>query len=343
MAVTETIQTTRQDPAIEAYRLGLLGDVQSYIKDQILGQSVQRLRGRVNPVTGQPYTDQEIVSFLGDPAEGVEGEEGFVAASGPTIEQVQAITAEDVFGPPDYEVQELTANEQEAIDLARSGIGSYQDYIDRGARTAQMGIDALDPRGIGAYMNPYEDAVVQQALEDIGRAGETRRTGIGAQAAASGALGGSRQAVESAKLSEDILREQGRAAAGLRQSGYESAADRAQRAAATYGQLGVQQAGIGEILSGLGTQDLQNLLTTGGVERGVSQADLDARRLTGLQDYSQPFQQYGFLSDIYSGVPTGSSVITAASAPQVSPFQTAAGLGISGLTTAAGARTAGLL
>ena len=31
----EVVQISRQDPAIEAYRLGLLGDVQTYIKDQI--------------------------------------------------------------------------------------------------------------------------------------------------------------------------------------------------------------------------------------------------------------------------------------------------------------------
>ena len=35
MAVQESIVTNRQDPAIEAYRLGLLADVQGYIKDQI--------------------------------------------------------------------------------------------------------------------------------------------------------------------------------------------------------------------------------------------------------------------------------------------------------------------
>ena len=32
MAVQEQIVTNRQDPAIEAYRLGLLADVQGYIK-----------------------------------------------------------------------------------------------------------------------------------------------------------------------------------------------------------------------------------------------------------------------------------------------------------------------
>jgi hypothetical protein len=92
----------------------------------------------------------------------------------------------------------------------------------------------------------------------------------------------------------------------------------------------------------MGTQDIQNLLTTGATARGVNQATLDALRMTNLQRYSQPYQQFGFLSDIYSGVPTGQMTTTSSSAPQVSPFQTAIGLGIQGLSAAAGAQRAGL-
>ena len=108
------------------------------------------------------------------------------------------------------------------------------------------------------------------------------------------------------------------------------------------GQLGIQQAGLGEMYSGLNTQDIQNLMTTGANQRGVQQAGLDALRMSNLQRYSQPYQQYGFLSDIYSGTPTGSSTLTASSAPQVSPFQTALGLGIGALGAATGAQRAGL-
>ena len=108
------------------------------------------------------------------------------------------------------------------------------------------------------------------------------------------------------------------------------------------GQLGIQQAGLGELQTRLGSQDIQNLMLTGGMERGVDQATLDALRMTNAQRYSQPYQQYGFLSDIYAGVPTGSMTTTASSSPQVSPGQTAVGLGIQGLTAAAGAQRAGL-
>jgi len=108
------------------------------------------------------------------------------------------------------------------------------------------------------------------------------------------------------------------------------------------GNLGGQQANVGSMLSNLSAQDLSNLITTGALERGVRQSGLDATRLTTTAQNAQPYQQYGFLSDIYMGVPTSQQTVTATSSPQISPFQTALGLGIQGLSAAGGARNAGL-
>ena len=47
MAVQTQTVVNRQDPEIEAYRLGLLGDTQGLVRDQIFGQNVQNLRIRV--------------------------------------------------------------------------------------------------------------------------------------------------------------------------------------------------------------------------------------------------------------------------------------------------------
>lgn len=108
------------------------------------------------------------------------------------------------------------------------------------------------------------------------------------------------------------------------------------------GQLGVQQAGMGEIGQNITNAQLQNVLAAGGLERGVAQSQLDATRLSNLQRQQFPYQQYGFLSDIYSGVPSSQSVTTGVMGGQTSPFQQAIGLGISGLSAAAGAQRAGL-
>jgi hypothetical protein len=249
------------------------------------------------------------------------------------------------------------------------------------ADTFGQGIQSLagtgaeyDPTSYQAYMNPYEDAAVQSAMGDIQRASDIAQVGNRARAVGANAFGGSRDAIVQAEQNRNALDQQARTAAQMRAAGYgqaqqlgmgafDSAMGRQQNMATAYGQLGqgigqlgtnlgqlgtnlgqlgVQQAGLGELTSGLGTQDLNTLMTTGALQRGVDQAGLDATRLSNLQRYTQPYQQYGFLSDIYSGTPSGSSTLTAASAPQVSPFQTALGLGIGGLSAASGAKTAGL-
>lgn len=390
---TKQIMESRQDPAIEAYRLGLLSDARGLTRDQMFGQSVQDLKreGVLNPVTNLPYTDEEIFERLGSVAQvGEVGDENYVAPVGPQMDLIQGVTTDQIYSPPDYQVQELTDSEKAAIGMAAKDIGAYQPYLTSGSQSLQAGTGAIadsalpymqqgisalagsadqfDPSGIAAYMSPYEDDAVQQALADITRQGEIQRTQLDANAVASGAFGGSRQGIADAELTRNVLEQQGRTAADMRRTGYESAAARAQdaferakgrtqQAAQLYGsigegigglggrlgQLGIQQAGLGELRTGLGSQDLQNLMSTGALKRGVDQAGLDALRMSNLQAYSQPYQQYGFLSDIYSGIPTSSSTITATSAPQTSPFQSALGLGIAGLSAASGAQRAGLL
>ena len=321
---------SRQDPAIEAYRLGLLGDVQEFIKGQI---------------------------ERGD-------------------------------APPDYQVAGLSPGEQASIAAAQTGVGAYQPFltqgsstVDRGATAMSEGIGALagtgamyDPEGYRAFMNPYEDQVIDNTMADIRRQGDIAQQGVRAQAVGAGAFGGSRGQIAQSELDRNVMKQQADTAAQMRAAGFQNAQQAAMNAFESgmgrqqqlgqltgqigaglgslgaqtgalgqqLGGLGIQQAGLGEMGTNLNTQDIQNLMTTGATERGVNQAGLDALRLTNLQRYTQPYQQYGFLSDIYAGTPTGSSTLTAASAPQVSPFQTAMGLGISGLAAASGAQRAGL-
>jgi len=435
MSLSETIVTNRQDPAIEAYRLGLLQDVQGFTGGQIFGQNVQNLRK-------QGLSDQQISDRLSTAATGTEGEEGYNAGRTYSLDEVSGINQNAQYAPPDYQIAGLSPSEQTAINRAQQGVGSYQPYLDRGDQSIRSGISSLygtgaqfdptnarnfanqgiaaygqttagyDPASAKAYMNEYEDAAVQQALADVARAGQVQQAQLGANAVSSGAFGGARQGIQESELGRNTLMQQGRTAAQMRAAGYESAAQRSQQAfeqqmgrgqnaaaqraqmglqagqfgsqtyeqamarkqaaaqnaanlgmsaeqfaatgmenamarrqaqASGYGQLGIQQAGLGEMRANLGSMDLQNLMGTGALERGNRQAGLDALRLSNLQRYTQPYQQYGFLSDIYSGTPSGSSTLTAASAPQTSPFQSMLGLGIAGLSAAGGAQKAGLL
>jgi len=108
------------------------------------------------------------------------------------------------------------------------------------------------------------------------------------------------------------------------------------------GQLGGQQAAMGGLATELRGMDIDQLMRSSAMQRGLEQSVLDARRMSDTARQAQPYQQLGFYSDVLAGVPSGQSVMTASAAPQTSPFQTAVGLGIQGLSAAAGASRAGL-
>ena len=76
---------------------------------------------------------------------------------------------------------------------------------------------------LAAYMNPFEDQVVQSSLSDLNRARQMQQAQAGAQAGAAGAFGGSRQALLEAENNRNYLDQASRTASGLRQAGFQNA------------------------------------------------------------------------------------------------------------------------
>jgi len=108
------------------------------------------------------------------------------------------------------------------------------------------------------------------------------------------------------------------------------------------GTLGLRQASLGELGQALGQKEAGFLFDVGKQQQAQQQAILEAQRQTELQQLYEPYQRVAFLSDIYKGAPSSQQSITAVTAPQQSPAQSILGLGIAGLSAAAGAQKAGL-
>jgi hypothetical protein len=108
------------------------------------------------------------------------------------------------------------------------------------------------------------------------------------------------------------------------------------------GQLGVQQGALGQTAQALQQGDINFLYNVGQSQQAFNQQTLDAQRATELQKVYAPYQQAGFLSDIYKGAPSSQMSTAVASQPSASPFQQAVGIGLGGISTAAGAKKAGL-
>ena len=105
---------------------------------------------------------------------------------------------------------------------------------------------------------------------------------------------------------------------------------------------GLRQAGLGELSQSLNLGDVRTLEALGTRDRGIQQQILDAQRQSNLQMQQFPYQQFAFLSDSYKGTPSSQQVTQRTQTQDPSTFQQIAGLGIAGLSAAAGAKNLGI-
>ena len=288
------------------------------------------------------------------------------------MEQAKALTGtEPEGGLPDVQVTPADVLQTQASDLAASGIGAFQPFLTSGQEALTSGIGSLapsqplaqtyatggqqvpmyDPTSATAFMNPYQAQVTDAALEQL-------QNKLNAQAIQAGAFGGERS---------DLFNRDAMARAALEDysRNYQQAQQAAIRAfenqqqrqldtgrlvgalgtegARTLGQLGIQQAGIGELAANLGKQDVETLARQGLTNRQISQSILDAQRQSDLQQIYEPYQRLGFYSDILRGAPTTQQTLSLTTAPNPSLLNQVVGTGIAGLGLYGQAKGAGIV
>jgi hypothetical protein len=207
---------------------------------------------------------------------------------------------------------------------------------------------------VGQYMSPYMDTVVARQQSDAQRQGEISRQMQNAQAARSGAFGGSGNMLANNQLNASIMRQKGDIQAKGLQDAYTQAMgqfnqSQAQNLAGQ--QLNAQQQQFG---AGLGLQGLQTAMTgaksladIGQTQYGQNLGLLDVQNRFGGQQQQQvqnalnteyqdflnyqnyPYKQMGFMSDMIRGLPLTQQSQTMYAQPP-SMLQQAAGLGITG-------------
>ena len=99
----------------------------------------------------------------------------------------------------------------------------------------------------------------------------------------------------------------------------------------TVGQLGTATAGIGQLGQQMGVQDINTLMGAGALQQGQDQKSLDVARANSLAQQALPYQQVGFMSDIFRGVPALQQTYSSSTSPGPSTGSQMMGLGIAGL------------
>ena len=240
-------------------------------------------------------------------------------------------------------VEGLSQGQQQAIANALSGVGAFQPFLQQGSAAVGQGIAgaqgaSYDPTSYQQFMDPYTEDVIARTQADIADKGRQQQNQAQASAVGAGAFGGSRQAVLQGQIAADTMDQQARTGAQLRSQGFQQAQQAAQQAANQQlrqaqltGQLGTAQAGLGQLGQQMGVQDINTLLGIGGLQQQQGQRERDVERADALAQQALPYQQVGFMSDIFRGVPALQSTYSTTSRPGPSMGSQLMGLGIAGL------------
>ena len=253
------------------------------------------------------------------------------------------------------QLADLSEGQKAAIASALGGVGAFQPFLDQGSAAVGQGIAgaqaaSFDPTSYQQFMDPFMEDVIARTQADIADKGRQQQLHAQASAAGSGAFGGSRQAILQGQIAADTMDQQARTGAQLRSQGFAQAqnlaqqqANQALRQAQLTGQLGVSQAGLGQLGQQMGVQDINTLLGIGGLQQQQGQRELDVERANQLAQQALPFQRIGFMSDIFRGVPALQQTYSTTTTPPPSRSSQLLGLGIAGLGAAGQARGFGNL
>jgi len=372
--VTYTGQIVREAPEVEAYKLGLLQEAQRLYQQPMTLPAVEAAGLSGTELQAIDFAKQGIGAFEPYIQAGSQG-----ITQGMDLTQRGALAAGAIETAPQYQAaQDILARAVPVIGQGIGGIlGSAQAYDPRSAQAymnpyqeqvtqqalgemrrqadiARQG-QAAQAVGAGAFGSTREgvqraefergvqDLMQQRIMQDYAQnylqAQQAAQTGFESQQQRQLAGG---QALGQAGMQFANL---GQGIGGLtaQQAGVDiSKAQALGSLGSQMGALGTQYGALGQATQQLGAADVGLLAGLGGLERQSEQQQIDAIRATQLQQSMAPYQQLGFVSDIYRGAPTTQMALTSQTSPSASPLQSAIGLGVAGLSTAAGASKAGL-
>ena len=372
--VTYTGQIVREAPEVEAYKLGLLQEAQRLYQQPMSLPAVEAAGLSGTELQAIDFAKQGVGAFEPYIQAGAQG-----VTQGMDLTQRGALAAGAIETAPQYQAaQDMLGR---AVPVLGQGIGGilgsaqaydpssaqafmnpYQEQVTQNAlgemrRQADIARQGQAAQAVGAgafgstregvqraeFERGVQDLMQQRIMQDYAQnylqAQQAAQTGFEQQQqrqlAGGQALG--QQGMQFANLAQGI--------GGLtaQQAGVDlSKASTLGGLGGQMGSLGTQYGALGQATQQLGAADTGLLAGLGGLERQSEQQQIDAIRATQLQQAMAPYQQLGFVSDIYRGAPTTQMALTSQSAPSASPLQSAIGLGVAGLSTAAGASRAGL-
>lgn len=296
MATDISTQFVREAPEIEAQKLALMQSAKAQV--DAINKAAQE--GRFLAPSYQ------IASFAPDQVRAIEAARMGIGAYQPYLTAatqgmmggqetvgmgVEALRGADTRGQfrAAQEALNRSVMPLQQMGMAARGLIGGQNVIGQGIGTLYGGMQAYQPQSYQAFMNPYQQAVIDESIRQINRQGDITRQGLQAQAAKAGAFGGSRDLIQRGMLERSLMGQRNAAITSALQQGYGAAQQQAQQAfeqqqqrqlqaaqamaaaGTQYGQLGAQQANIYGQQSQLGQQLGQGIGALAGQQFGIGQ------------------------------------------------------------------------
>jgi len=208
----------------------------------------------------------------------------------------------------------------EAYNLARSGVGSYQPFLNEAQSLTGAG-GGTGAGSIQEYMSPYQSQVMEASLSEFDRNAAIQRTGQRDAAITAGAYGGGREGVMQSEYQLGSDRERALLQAGMLQQGFGQAQQQRQQ------QFSNQQ-GLAQLLPGLQRSDVSTLGQVGSANQAQTQAELAATTQANQQAAFLPQENLSRYAGQVAGLMGGYPGQTKSQfAPNPSPLQNAISIG----------------
>ena len=279
--------------------------------ETVLGGSMQELFN-TKPVEsvdaeGNKTTNYDITGVKSDAFKPYSTDpRDYVAGFSPLQQQVQ-YNAANLQMPGQYnQATGLTGlSGMGSLDIAQQGMGAGANYANQ----------VTNPNAIAAYMNPYQQNVIDVQNQAAQRQADIAKTQRNAQATKAGAFGGSRQAIENAEAQRNLQGLMNTNQLQGQQQAYQSAIQNMQYGAGLglqglgMGLQGYGQAGqAGASLAGIGNQQLaaqQGILGLQNQIGGQQQAQEQQITNQAIQNYANqqqaPMQAYNQYNALLRG------------------------------------------
>lgn len=311
-----------------------------------------------------------IPQFLSDYTQGLLSKSNAVAAEPYPTYQGARITPfsqdqNDAFGMVRDSMGAYNPALNNGISAVNTAAGMSPFGAGQGTLNAASGINAMGqaapwmnaagqsaPGMVGAYMNPYQDQVVNRIGELAGRnLSENLMPAIGDQFTRAGQFGSSRMQEATGKALRDTQESALAAQGNLLNQGYGQAMDAFQKDASRYANVGqtmgslanTQQgnlANIGQVQGNLTSMGQKNAIDAGNTlgslanmgqgmnlrdaaalegvgqtQQGQQQKNLDLAYADFLQERDYPKTQLNFMNSMLRGIPYGTTTATSATGP----------------------------